>query len=53
MNTKRRTKFAGATTVKVALLVFGLVDGVAGIICGRALYDGRLDLGQALALLQG
>ncbi len=26
-------------------------DGIAGVICGRALYDGRLDLGQALALL--
>jgi phosphoribosylformimino-5-aminoimidazole carboxamide ribotide isomerase len=25
--------------------------GIAGVICGRALYDGRLDLGQALALL--
>jgi len=28
-------------------------DGIAGVICGRALYDGRLDLGRALALLQG
>jgi phosphoribosylformimino-5-aminoimidazole carboxamide ribotide isomerase len=27
--------------------------GISGVICGRALYDGRLDLGQALALLQG
>ena len=27
--------------------------GIAGVICGRALYDGRLDLGRALALLQG
>jgi phosphoribosylformimino-5-aminoimidazole carboxamide ribotide isomerase len=27
-------------------------DGIAGIICGRALYDGRLDLRQALALLE-
>jgi phosphoribosylformimino-5-aminoimidazole carboxamide ribotide isomerase len=27
-------------------------SGIAGVICGRALYDGRLDLGQALALLQ-
>ncbi len=26
-------------------------DGVAGVISGRALYDGRLDLGAALALL--
>jgi phosphoribosylformimino-5-aminoimidazole carboxamide ribotide isomerase len=28
-------------------------DGIAGVICGRALYDGRIDLGQALALLEG
>jgi phosphoribosylformimino-5-aminoimidazole carboxamide ribotide isomerase len=27
-------------------------SGIAGVICGRALYDGRLDLGQALAVLQ-
>jgi phosphoribosylformimino-5-aminoimidazole carboxamide ribotide isomerase len=27
-------------------------DGVAGVISGRALYDGRLDLGAALALLR-
>ena len=27
-------------------------DGIAGVICGRALYDGRIDLGQALALLR-
>lgn len=26
-------------------------DGISGVICGRALYDGRLDLRQALALL--
>jgi phosphoribosylformimino-5-aminoimidazole carboxamide ribotide isomerase len=26
-------------------------DGIAGVICGRALYDGRVDLGAALALL--
>jgi phosphoribosylformimino-5-aminoimidazole carboxamide ribotide isomerase len=25
--------------------------GIAGVICGRALYDGRLDLKQALSLL--
>jgi phosphoribosylformimino-5-aminoimidazole carboxamide ribotide isomerase len=25
-------------------------DGIAGVICGRALYDGRLDLAQALAV---
>jgi len=28
-------------------------DGISGVICGRALYDGRLDLKQALALLAG
>jgi phosphoribosylformimino-5-aminoimidazole carboxamide ribotide isomerase len=28
-------------------------DGIAGVICGRALYDGRLDLSEALALLEG
>jgi phosphoribosylformimino-5-aminoimidazole carboxamide ribotide isomerase len=26
-------------------------DGIAGVICGRALYDGRIDPGAALALL--
>ncbi len=26
-------------------------DGIAGVIAGRALYDGRLDLGQALRLM--
>ena len=26
--------------------------GIAGVICGRALYDGRLDLREALALLE-
>src|SRR5262249_55210532 len=26
-------------------------SGIAGVICGRALYDGRLDLRQALALV--
>jgi len=27
-------------------------DGIAGVICGRALYDGALDLGAALRLLE-
>ena len=27
-------------------------DGISGVICGRALYDGRLDLRQALAVLE-
>ena len=26
-------------------------DGIAGVICGRALYDGRLDLRRALEVL--
>lgn len=28
-------------------------DGIGGVVCGRALYDGRLDPAQALALLAG
>jgi phosphoribosylformimino-5-aminoimidazole carboxamide ribotide isomerase len=28
-------------------------DGISGVICGRALYDGRIDLKAALALLEG
>jgi phosphoribosylformimino-5-aminoimidazole carboxamide ribotide isomerase len=28
-------------------------DGITGVICGRALYDGRLDAGAALALVAG
>jgi len=28
-------------------------DGIAGVICGRALYDGRLDLAEALAVCEG
>lgn len=27
-------------------------DGIEGVICGRALYDGRIDAGEALALLR-
>ena len=27
--------------------------GIAGVICGRALYDGRVDPAQALAILSG
>ncbi len=26
-------------------------DGIAGVICGRALYDGRIDLKEALAVV--
>jgi phosphoribosylformimino-5-aminoimidazole carboxamide ribotide isomerase len=28
-------------------------DGIAGVICGRALYDGRIDLRAALAVMEG
>jgi phosphoribosylformimino-5-aminoimidazole carboxamide ribotide isomerase len=28
-------------------------DGIAGVVCGRALYDGRIALDRALALLDG
>jgi phosphoribosylformimino-5-aminoimidazole carboxamide ribotide isomerase len=28
-------------------------DGISGVICGRALYDGRIDLKAALALVEG
>jgi phosphoribosylformimino-5-aminoimidazole carboxamide ribotide isomerase len=28
-------------------------DGIVGVISGRALYDGRIDLGQAVRLLDG
>jgi phosphoribosylformimino-5-aminoimidazole carboxamide ribotide isomerase len=28
-------------------------DGIAGVICGRALYDGRIDPAEALAVLRG
>lgn len=28
-------------------------SGIVGVICGRALYDGRIDLGQAVKLLKG
>jgi phosphoribosylformimino-5-aminoimidazole carboxamide ribotide isomerase len=28
-------------------------DGIAGVICGRALYDGRIDLATALRVVEG
>ncbi|MCY4393842.1 MAG: HisA/HisF-related TIM barrel protein, partial [Rhodospirillaceae bacterium] len=28
-------------------------SGIEGVICGRALYDGKIDPAQALALLDG
>lgn len=54
---------AAATTVPVIASggVAGLADlhalqhagSIAGVICGRALYDGRLDLAEGLAALRG
>jgi phosphoribosylformimino-5-aminoimidazole carboxamide ribotide isomerase len=35
----------------IAALKAREADGIAGIICGRALYDGRIDPGSALRLL--
>jgi phosphoribosylformimino-5-aminoimidazole carboxamide ribotide isomerase len=35
----------------IAALKAHEADGIAGIICGRALYDGRIDLAAALRLL--
>ena len=35
----------------IAALKAREADGIAGIICGRALYDGRIDPGAALRLL--
>jgi len=29
------------------------IDGVVGVICGRALYDGRIDVAAALQILAG
>jgi phosphoribosylformimino-5-aminoimidazole carboxamide ribotide isomerase len=40
-----------AALADLAALKAHAADGIAGVICGRALYDGRVDLKQALALL--
>jgi phosphoribosylformimino-5-aminoimidazole carboxamide ribotide isomerase len=34
----------------IRVLALHAKDGVEGVITGRALYDGRLDLGAALAV---
>jgi phosphoribosylformimino-5-aminoimidazole carboxamide ribotide isomerase len=34
-------------------LVPHVADGVEGVITGRALYDGRLDLGEAVRVARG
>ncbi len=42
------SSLADLATVKAA------ADGiVAGVVCGRAIYDGRIDVAQAVALLEG
>ena len=41
-----------ASLTDVAALVAREADGIAGAICGRALYDGRLDAEEALRLAQ-
>ncbi len=40
-----------ASLADIAALKGYEADGIAGIICGRALYDGRIDPRAALALL--
>jgi phosphoribosylformimino-5-aminoimidazole carboxamide ribotide isomerase len=40
-----------STLGDIAALKAREADGIAGIICGRALYDGRIDPGSALRLL--
>ena len=61
--TRRPATFAGplatpviasggvASHADLAALKAYEADGVCGVICGRALYDGRIDPAQALALL--
>ncbi len=39
-----------ASLADIAALKAHEADGIAGVICGRALYDGRLDAGAALRL---
>ena len=41
-----------ASLADLAALKAHEADGIVGAICGRALYDGRIDLGRALALLE-
>ena len=41
-----------ASIADLAALKAHQSSGIAGVICGRALYDGRIDLRQALALLE-
>lgn len=42
-----------ATLADIAALKAHEADGIAGVICGRALYDGRIDARTALRLMAG
>ena len=42
-----------ASVADIAALKAGEADGIAGVICGRALYDGRIDPRAALRLAGG
>jgi phosphoribosylformimino-5-aminoimidazole carboxamide ribotide isomerase len=42
-----------AALADIAALAAHAADGIAGAICGRALYDGRLDVSAALRLAAG
>jgi len=42
-----------ASLADIAALVARVNDGIAGAICGRALYDGRIDAKAALRIAQG
>jgi phosphoribosylformimino-5-aminoimidazole carboxamide ribotide isomerase len=64
-NTEATVALARAVSIPVILsggissladlaAVKAAADGiVAGVVCGRAIYDGRIDVAQALALLEG
>ena len=64
-NTEATIELARAVSVPVILsggissladlaAVKATADGiVAGVVCGRAIYDGRIDVAQAVALLEG
>jgi phosphoribosylformimino-5-aminoimidazole carboxamide ribotide isomerase len=64
-NTEATIELARAVSVPVILsggissladlaAVKAAADGiVAGVVCGRAIYDGRIDVAQAVALLEG
>jgi phosphoribosylformimino-5-aminoimidazole carboxamide ribotide isomerase len=60
VNVEATAALAAALTTPVIASLDDLVklkaheaDGIAGVICGRALYDGRIDPAAALAVLRG